>query len=291
MPDGKPPKPTILLQLDTDPQPSVFDAVVAVDSGVDHLLRHHGIASDQVRDLVYGLLFTRGGADLRRSAVFIGGSDVRAGEAILTDILASFFGPFRVSVLLDSKGANTTASAAALAIEQSLGAGPDWSAIEAVVLGAGPVGQRVSRLLARQGARVRIGTPDLDQVREIGASLPIEPFAIQGDWTGAIHSAAVLVAAGPPGIEILPEVDPTRFPDLKVAVDLNAVPPHGLGGIKPTDAGTDRSGVRAWGALGVGGLKMKIHKAAVRALFTDEPTVFDLEQVFAVARQLAAPQP
>ncbi len=286
MPDGKPPKPKVLLQLDTDPQPSVFDAVVAVDSGVDHLLRHHAVQSDQVRDLAYGLLFTRGGDDLRRSAIFIGGADVAAGEQILADVLATFFGPFRVSVLLDSKGANTTASAAVLAIEQSLGPTPDWSSTPAVVLGAGPVGKRVARLLAKQGAHVRLGTPDLDQVRDIGQDLPIEPFTIQGDWLGSIRSAAVIIAAGPPGVEILPTLDRAKMPGLRVAVDLNAVPPHGLGGIKPTDAGKDREGVQVWGALGVGGLKMKIHKASVRALFTGEPTVFDLEQVFEVARQL-----
>ena len=35
----------ILVCLDTDPQPSVFDAVVAVDAGVDQLLRHGGVDS------------------------------------------------------------------------------------------------------------------------------------------------------------------------------------------------------------------------------------------------------
>ena len=30
------PRPSILIQLDVDPQPSVFDGVVAVDAGVDH---------------------------------------------------------------------------------------------------------------------------------------------------------------------------------------------------------------------------------------------------------------
>ena len=59
-------KPKILIQLDTDPQPSVFDAVVAVDAGVEHLFRHGGVTPANVRDLVYGALFTRGPADLGR---------------------------------------------------------------------------------------------------------------------------------------------------------------------------------------------------------------------------------
>ena len=64
----------ILLCLDTDPQPSVFDAVVAVDAGVDQLLRHGGVTPDDVRNLVYGAMFTRGPAELKNTAVFIGGS-------------------------------------------------------------------------------------------------------------------------------------------------------------------------------------------------------------------------
>ena len=61
----------------------MFDGVVAVDAGVDQLFRHGGVKPEQVRDLVYGAMFTRGPADLKNTAVFIGGSDVTAGEALL----------------------------------------------------------------------------------------------------------------------------------------------------------------------------------------------------------------
>ena len=104
----------ILLCLDTDPQPSVFDGVVAVDAGVDQLFRHGGVTPDAVRDLVYGAMFTRGPADLKNTAVFIGGSDVDAGEKLLAKARECFFGPMRVSLMLDSNGANTTAAAAVL---------------------------------------------------------------------------------------------------------------------------------------------------------------------------------
>ncbi len=57
-------KSRILVQLDSDSQASVFDAVVAVDAGVDHLLRHSDVQLSQVRELVYGAMFTRGGGDL-----------------------------------------------------------------------------------------------------------------------------------------------------------------------------------------------------------------------------------
>src|SRR4051812_27262995 len=87
-------KPTILVQFDTDPQPSVFDAVVAVDAGVDHLFRHGQVRPEGVRDLVYGALFTRGPADLHCTALFVGGSDVAAGEAVLGGGKATFFPRF-----------------------------------------------------------------------------------------------------------------------------------------------------------------------------------------------------
>src|SRR5882724_5081017 len=105
-------KPRILLQLDTDAQPSVFDGVVAIDAGVEHLLRHGATTPANVRDRVHGAIFTRGPADLRSTAIFVGGSDVAAGEAVLAEVRKTFFGPLRVSVLLDPNGANTTAAAA-----------------------------------------------------------------------------------------------------------------------------------------------------------------------------------
>src|SRR5262249_43848520 len=137
-------KKTVLLQLDPDPQPSVFDGVVGVDAGVDHLFRHGGVVSTAVADLVYGAVFTRGPDDLKRTAIFVGGSDVRAGEAILKAVTETFFGPFRVSVLFDANGCNTTAAAAVLAaIEGIKAAGkPIEQARVAILAATGPVGQR-----------------------------------------------------------------------------------------------------------------------------------------------------
>ena len=152
----------ILLCLDTDAQPSVFDSVVAIDAGVDQLLRHGGVTPEAVRDLVYGAMFTRGPADLKNTAVFIGGSDVSAGERLLAKVRECFFGPMRVSVMMDANGANTTAAAAVLAAQKHL----DPSATTALVLGGtGPVGQRVARLLAGQGASVRVGSRTADRAR------------------------------------------------------------------------------------------------------------------------------
>ncbi|MBX7168374.1 MAG: bifunctional NADP-dependent methylenetetrahydromethanopterin dehydrogenase/methylenetetrahydrofolate dehydrogenase [Pirellulales bacterium] len=285
-------KPKILIQLDGDPQPSVFDAVVAVDSGVDQLFRHGGIEPRAVRDLVYGGLFTRGIDELHRTAVFVGGSNVARGEEILQAVQASFFGPFRLSVMFDANGANTTAAAAVLAVSKHL----ELHDARVAVLGAtGPVGQRAVRLLARAGAQVAAGSRQLDRAaavceslaqRVTGARLKAFVWPSQGEVPSALAEAQVVIAAGAAGAELL-SVDQRRaLVPLRVAVDLNAVPPTGLAGIEPTDKAREQDGVTCYGALGVGGLKMKIHKAALRRLFERNNAVLDAEEIFELGREL-----
>ncbi len=73
---------------------------------------------------------------------------------------------------------------------------------------------------------------------------------------------------------------------LKVAIDLSAVPPPGISGIEATDNAKERQGCICYGALGVGGVKMKIHKAAIRQLFTARDLVLDTEQIFGIGKTL-----
>jgi hypothetical protein len=285
-------KPRILLQLDPDPQPSVFDAVVAADAGVECLLRHGGVRPADVQGLVHGALFTRGPEDLKRTAIFVGGSSAAAGEGLLGEVVKTFFGPFRVSVLMDANGANTTAAAAVLAASRHVSLS---GALALVLGGTGPVGQRVARLLAGAGAAVRVASRSRDRAHEacaaIAAHAPgaeVKPLAVAGpeDATQAVAGAAIVVAAGAAGVELLSAEARRAASSLRVAIDLNAVPPLGLGGIEATDRARDREGVICYGALGVGGTKMKIHKAAVRRLFRANDQVFDAEQIYQLGREL-----
>ena len=284
----------ILIQLDGDAQASVFDGVVAVDSDVDHLFRHHGVLPDQVRELVYGAIFTRGGDDLRHTAIFVGGSDVTLGERLLEAVTSSFFGPMRVSVLFDANGANTTAAAAVIAAERHL----SLDGCHALVLGAtGPVGRRSARLLATAGATVRIASRSLERaqsvVRELAeqASVSVDQLstvqAANADETAqALKGVQVVIAAGAPGVQLLSEQQCKNSSDLSVAIDLNAVPPLGIEGCQVTDKAMERNGVVYYGAIGVGGTKMKIHRSAIRKLFTANDLMLDAEEVFQLGREL-----
>lgn len=279
-------KPKILIQLDSDSQASVFDAVVAVDAGVDKLLQYRNVEPVSVRDLVHGAMFTRGPQDLHHTAIFIGGSDVAAGEALLKKAVECFFGPMRVSVLLDANGANTTAAAAVLAAGRHI----ELEGATAVVLaGTGPVGQRVARLLAREGAQVRVASRALARSQATceaielavnGAQVTPVQTASLAETIAAVEGAQVIIAAGAAGVELLPAAALEKCTSAKVAIDLNAVPPGGIAGIQVTDKDVDRNGIACYGAIGVGGTKMKIHKAAIKKLFERNDLVLDAEEIF-----------
>ena len=285
-------KPHLLIQLDPDPHASVFDAVVAADSGVDHLLQYHGVQSDQVESLVHGAIFTRGPADLHQTAIFIGGTDVTAGEAILDAVPASFFGPMRVSVLMDSNGANTTAAAAVLTAAEHLA----LRDARAVVLAAtGPVGSRVVRLLARQGSHVTVASRQLARAQEVcddvaqrveGAQLSPLATSVEGALEESLAQADLLIAAGAAGIQLV-ELDAwSRQSRLRVAIDLNAVPPAGIEGIDATARNVMLNHVASYGAIGVGNTKMKIHKAALQSLFQANDRVLNAEEVYAIGQNV-----
>jgi hypothetical protein len=286
-------KPKILIQLDSDPHASVFDAVVATDAGVDRLLQYGGVEPTAVRDLVHGAIFTRGPQDLVNTAIFIGGSSAKAGEELLGQVTAVFFGPLRVSVLLDANGANTTAAAAVLAAAKHVKL---RGATAAVLGGTGPVGERAARLLARQGASVRVASRSQERAEEVcrrianlvaEAQLTPMQCSIAPETAAALDGAHVVIAAGAAGVELVSDEARRQSTSLQVAIDLNAVPPVGIAGIQATDKAKERDSVVCYGAIGVGGAKMKIHRAAIQRLFTASDLVLDAEQVFQIGQELA----
>jgi len=277
---------TILIQLDPDPQPSSFDRVVAIDAGVDEVFSYGSVRAEQVEPLVHGAIFTRGPEDLKRTAIFVGGMDVAAGEELLQRVLKSFIGPMRVSVMLDANGANTTAAAAVHAARRHL----ELSSATALVLGGtGPVGQRSALLLAHQGADVRLASRSQRRadaaataVCEAVGSDRVSGYETYDDDTigAALEGADLVISAGAAGVRLLPRDCWEDAKALKVAIDLNAVPPLGIEGIEVVDKATERSGISCYGAIGVGGTKMKIHKAAIRSLFESNDKVLDAETIF-----------
>jgi hypothetical protein len=287
-------KRKILIQLDTDPHPSVFDRVVAVDAGADHIFSYGLVKPEQVRGLVHGAIFTRGPKDLHHTAIFIGGSDVAAGEAVLAAVCKSVLPAWglQVSVLLDSNGANTTAAAAVRAATRHLAL---KNAAALVLGGTGPVGQRVARLLALEEADVRLASRQLSRsqaaslaVREkvAGAKVTGVSTATPDELAKALNGCTLVIAAGAAGAVLLPKTARLACSTLRVAIDLNAVPPLGIEGIELADKAQQRDGSIGYGAVGVGGTKMKIHKAAIARLFDRNDFTIDAEGVYDIAKTI-----
>ena len=284
---------TILIQLDTDAHPSVFDRVVAVDAGAAHIFSYGGVTVQNVTGLVHGAMFTRGPADLKHTAIFIGGGSAAAGEALLAQIRQTFFGPLRVSVMMDSNGCNTTAAAAVASLRRHT----ELAGKKAIVLGGtGPVGQRAAELLALEHAHVTLVSRNLErsatacaavQTRLPAAQL-IPAAADTAEQTEQLcMGQQIIIAAGAAGVCFLPAGALMRLPGLVAAADLNAVPPTGLADVRPGDKAENRNGVICYGALGVGGLKMKVHRRAVASLFESNEQILEAAQIYALARAAA----
>lgn len=283
----------ILVQLDSDPFASVFDAITAYDAGVDQVLHYGGVTPGDVRDLVYGAMFTRGGDDLKNSAVFIGGSNVATGEAMLKAAQGAFFGPVRVSVMLDANGCNTTAAAA---VAKIISAGDVQGKRVVILAGTGPVGLRAASMFAQEGAHVTLtsrkserATAACASVKErFGVEVSAAEAADEEDVRSVLDGAYAVLCAGAAGIMLLPEAVWVEHSTLRVLGDVNAVPPLGIEGIKPHWNGKEKHGKLIFGALGIGGLKMKIHRASVARLFEQNDLVLDAEEVYATAKEIIA---
>jgi methylenetetrahydrofolate/methylenetetrahydromethanopterin dehydrogenase (NADP+) len=285
----------VLLQLDTDEHPSPFDAIVAHDAGVDVLLSYANVKPEAVGGLVQGAFFTRGPDDLNTMAVWVGGRYVGAGEEILAEVQRACFGPFKVSVMLDCNGCNTTAATtiARIAKTRSL----DGS--RAVVLGLGSVGLRSAVLLAQEGCEVTVAPlpPDLfgddreyhrprglTAAEELG--LDVREPADRPELEATLDGAQIVLSAGPAGVQVLRRGFWAEHPSIELLADYNAAEPLGIEGTEATDDLADHGGKLVLGALAIGGPKMKVHKACVRRLFESNDQVLDTEAVYEVAKEL-----
>ncbi len=300
----------ILLQLDNDKFASTFDAIVAYDAGADIVQSYGGVAPADVRGLILSAFFTRGIPDLKNLACWIGGSDVEAGERLLQEARSTFFGPFKISLMLDSNGCNTTASTAIA----KLAAQTDLKERSALVIGPGPVGLRAAVLLAGEGCRVQlVSVPSQllgnrfdealaqrtlasgrraseafarSSAAANGGSIQAADVALLSDLDGMLETAEIVAAAGPAGLRMLSRESWSARPRLKWLLDFNLTEPLGIEGIQPGDDFAEYEGKRALGALAIGNPKMRVHKACIEKLFERNDLVLDTEGVYAIARQL-----
>src|SRR5271169_5373940 len=200
----------LLYQFDTDPLPAVFDNVVGYDGGADHITAYGGVGAGNVGGLVEGAIFTRSPKDKKNTAIFIGGGNMIEGQALLAAVQKKFFAKFRVSVMFDCNGSNTTAAAAVAWLAH----GRALAGKRAVVLaGSGPVGQRAAILLAREGAEVAITGRKRAVVQaacdainsKFGTAVQAIEAPTQVERAASLNGAHILLATGAAGVTLLEE--------------------------------------------------------------------------------------
>jgi hypothetical protein len=103
----------------------------------------------------------------------------------------------------------------------------------------------------------------------------------------AVKDAQIVFAAGAIGCQLLKAQDWQSNPNIELLADVNAQPPLGIEGVEATDKGKDRHGKLVFGALGIGGLKLKLHRGCIGQLFESSEGVLDAEAIYALAKEMA----
>jgi len=219
------------------------------------------------------------------------GEDVAAGQALFEAVQKNFFADFRVSIMLDSNGSNTTAAAGVAKLLTSASVKGKKTVILA---GTGPVGQRASAMLAMEGAEVALTSRDQKRAEqacqdiETRFGVKVTPIEAKDNAARAkaVEDAQVVFATGAAGAELLSEDDWNKNQSIELMADANATPPLGIGGTGMMDKGKDYDGRIMWGAIGFGTLKLALHRACIEKLFEAHDQVFDAENIFELAKSM-----
>ncbi|MCC6468000.1 MAG: methylenetetrahydromethanopterin dehydrogenase [Alphaproteobacteria bacterium] len=294
-------KPFILHMLTPLPHMSPFDINMAIDAGYQHVIPYGGIGRDQVAAMVQDAIFSRGPRGAKRTGIFIGGKDSGLALDMLAAAKKAMVPPFAVSVFADPAGAFTTASAMIALVEKQLkaaGAGLEGARV-AVFGGKGVVGALAGAIAAGEGAEATLVGYDglagvaaraADAKARLGVTLKTADGSRPGANVALAREAEVVLAAARAGVRVLSAAELAQCAALKVAADINAVPPTGIEGIGMADDGKALpGGGLTIGPLAIGNVKYKVQQALFQAMLTAEkPVYLDFREAFAEARRLVA---
>lgn len=294
-------KPFILHMFTTAKNLSPFDVNMALDAGWLSAIPYLNVEPSEVRGLVQDAIFSRSPKGIKRTGIFIGGRDTKQAIDMLKTAKNSMVPPFEVCVFADPSGAFTTAAGMVAATERQLQKTFNTTFEGTSVLclgGTGPVGQAAAVLAAKAGAKVKIIGRQLEKAQHIAqmcnGEFGDDKTGIEGaadaDKGELMKTADVVFATAAAGIEVLNADLVGAAPQLKVAADVNAVPPSGIAGLDPFHDGTpilgSNSGAVGIGALAIGNIKYHTQNRLLNMMRKSEkPVYLHFEQAFEVARE------
>ena len=290
----------ILHFFDTDDYCSPFDINMGYDAGFDIVIPYGKMTADRVTKLVQDAMFSRKvGAP---TVYFIGGSNVEEADEIAKNVLEAIVPPFESAVIIDPRGAHTTASAiVAKTIE--VARLHHMESIRnkkiAILGGTGPVGQISAIIAAQIGANAVITSRREDHVKSLAKDLTKKAGkkakSIEGaaaatelDYYNVIKDADIIWSVGKAGVQMVSKKTLRDLSPKKIVVDINLVPPYGIEGMKPNFYNDEFvPGIFGIGALDIGRLKYKIEKKIFElATVTKGKKIFDYNFAFEVAQEM-----
>ena len=296
-------RPYILHMFTPGRQMSPFDINMAADAGYQIIVPYCEVGPEGIASLTQDTIFSRGPKGVARTGIFIGGRDALVAADMLERSKAAMVPPFVVSLMADPSGSYTTAAAMVACVETAL---ERWYAHglegQCVVIlgGTGPVGRIAGVIAARAGAEVYLSSRNgidvaEDAARATGTRFRVTLHGLSGGDPAAMHAslgrADVLLACAAAGVQVVSAEALAFATRLKVAADVNAVPPQGIAGVGLMDdaqplAGTAAVGI---GALAVGNVKYQTqHRLLVQMQQSGKAVVLSFPEAHAVAREFLA---
>lgn len=294
-------KPFILHMITAAKNLSPFDVNMAVDAGWSNCIPYTAVEQDEVQALVQDAIFSRGPSGVKRTGIFFGGRDMHVAMDMLKVCQQSMVPPFEVSAFADPSGAFTTAAGMLAAVEKALhdkfGTGLEGKNVAALG-GTGPVGMAGAVIAAKAGANVTIYGRKKDKSQRVAgicnAEYGSDQISIAGesidDLGKLLNEIDVILATASAGIEVLNSEQLKKASQLKVAADVNAVPPSGIAGLGVMDNAEvidgSPSGAVGIGALAIGNVKYQTQNILLKQMCeTDKPIYLHFEHAFEVARE------
>ncbi|MGR9101091.1 MAG: NAD(P)-dependent methylenetetrahydromethanopterin dehydrogenase [Gammaproteobacteria bacterium] len=298
-------KRSILHMFDPSIHNSPFDINMGMDAGFDVLMPYNNVKLENVYGLVQDAIFSRGPGGVKRTAIFIGGRNIGLAMDMLDVSKKAMVPPFVISVLADPSGAFTTAAALVGCVEKELKEkhGKELKDCNAVVFGGtGSVGIATGVIASLAGANtslvdhLSIDTA-LDLANEYNTRFNT---AMRGTYASSdadkarlVSQADIIFCTAKAGIQVLNADVLSEATHLKVAGDVNAVPPLGIEGVKRMDFGkplihaVNSPGAVGVGALAIGDIKYQLQNLLLKELLKSEmPVYLDFRDAFAKAREI-----
>ena len=295
-------KRSILHMFDPMPNNSPFDINMALDTGFDVLMPYNNVKLDSIHGLTQDVIFSRSPSGIKRTGIFIGGRDMGLAMDMVNTAKQAMVPPFEVSVLADPSGAFTTAAALVACVEKQLKEkhGKELKDCNALVFGGtGPVGIATGVIASLAGANTAL----VDHMSISTANDAAKEYnrRCQSTLTGAmagsdeekiqlIKETDIIFCTAKAGIQVLSADVLSQAKQLKVAGDVNAVPPAGIAGVGNNDNGValpsheDAVGV---GSLAVGNVKYQLqHNLLQLLLETKKPVYLDFREAFITAQKI-----